>query len=101
MSYKQFIQELEDDVSPVEAQSRCAVLDPRLLVHISGRHILQLEPDFVPFHQKNNFCYVCYTFCIAVCDTVSAFLCVVQFLYCLVWYTFCMVDVTCENSLTF
>jgi Ca2+-transporting ATPase len=23
MSYKQFIQELEDDVSPVEAQSRC------------------------------------------------------------------------------
>jgi hypothetical protein len=26
MSYKQFIQELEDDISPVEAQSRLVIL---------------------------------------------------------------------------
>jgi hypothetical protein len=27
MSYKQFMQELEDDVSPVEAQRRCSMLN--------------------------------------------------------------------------
>jgi len=74
MSYKQFIQELEDDVSPVEAQSRCVVLDFLLfLVQISGRHIFQLKPDFVPFHLKNHFCYVYGTLYV-----------------CCVWYTFCI-----------
>jgi hypothetical protein len=75
MSYKQFIQELEDDVSPIEAQSRCAVLD-LFLVQFSGRHIFQLEPgSFLLFVVHFLHCRVCVvTFCMVDVETVRHFI---------------------------
>lgn len=70
MSYKQFIQELEDDISPVEAQSRWAIVaclwrgnlwqimndDPTFSCRI------QWLLSFTPCHQNKHFSYVQYYF---------------------------------------
>jgi hypothetical protein len=91
MSYKQFIQELEDDVSPVEAQSRlCTRPSFFVLYFLAGIPYTFLpQINFLPFNQKNQS---------AVCGTLVVWL-MWNAHFCCVWFTFSMADV--KSSLTF